>query len=49
VTPPSTKDKDGKAVKGKAYDYGCPACRKETLFGGGQTPSKIEQGAKRST
>ncbi len=49
VTPPSTKDKDGKAVKGKAYEYGCPACRKEALFGGGQAPLKIEQGAKRST
>ncbi len=29
VTPPSTKGPDGKAVRGKAYDYGCPACRKE--------------------
>jgi DNA topoisomerase-1 len=32
VTPHSTKDKDGKTVKGKAYEYGCPACRKEGLF-----------------
>jgi DNA topoisomerase I len=29
VTPPSTKDKDGKAIKGKAFEYGCPACKKE--------------------
>ncbi|CAJ37410.1 DNA topoisomerase I [Methanocella arvoryzae] len=29
VTPPSTKGPDGKAVRGKAYDFGCPACRKE--------------------
>ncbi len=32
VTPPSTKDKDGKAIKGKAYDYGCPACKKEAPY-----------------
>lgn len=32
VTPPSTKDKDGKTIKGKAYEYGCPACRKEASF-----------------
>jgi len=29
VIPPAAKDKDGKAIKGKAYEYGCPACRKE--------------------
>lgn len=29
VTPPSTRGPDGKAVRGKAYDFGCPACRKE--------------------
>jgi DNA topoisomerase-1 len=29
VTPPSTKGPDGKAVKAKAYEFGCPACRKE--------------------
>lgn len=32
VTPLSTKGKDGKAVKGKAIEYGCPACRKETAY-----------------
>jgi DNA topoisomerase-1 len=31
VTPPSTKGRDGKAVKGKAYEYGCPACKKEAF------------------
>lgn len=29
VTPPSTRGPDGKSVKGKAADWGCPACRKE--------------------
>jgi DNA topoisomerase-1 len=29
VTPPSTAMADGKKVRGKAVDFGCPACRKE--------------------
>jgi DNA topoisomerase-1 len=29
VTPPSTAMADGKKVKAKAYEYGCPACKKE--------------------
>ena len=32
VTPPSVIDSAGKKVKGKAYDYGCPACRKEAFL-----------------
>jgi DNA topoisomerase-1 len=30
VTPPSVTSSDGKKVKGKAVEYGCPACRKES-------------------
>jgi DNA topoisomerase-1 len=46
VTPPSTKDKDGKAVKGKAYEYGCPACRKESYYlaQGSSVPTKTRTG-----
>ncbi|HMK47757.1 MAG TPA: DNA topoisomerase I, partial [Methanocella sp.] len=29
VIPHSTKGPDGKVIKGKPNDYGCPACRKE--------------------
>ncbi|MCD1293740.1 DNA topoisomerase I [Methanocella sp. CWC-04] len=29
ATPPSTKDREGKTVRGKSYTYGCPACKKE--------------------
>ncbi|OPY29402.1 MAG: Reverse gyrase 1 [Methanocella sp. PtaU1.Bin125] len=29
VTPPAVMMADGKKVKGKAYEYGCPACKKE--------------------
>jgi DNA topoisomerase-1 len=32
ATPPPTKDKDGKTIRGKAYEYGCPACKKEALY-----------------
>ncbi len=32
VTPPSIIDSEGKKVKGKAYEYGCPACQKEVFF-----------------
>lgn len=32
ATPPSTKDKSGKTVRSKAYDYGCPACKKESAY-----------------
>ncbi|MDI6897602.1 DNA topoisomerase I [Methanocella conradii] len=32
VTPPSSRDKDGKTIKGKAYEYGCPACKKEAFY-----------------
>ncbi|HUL62731.1 MAG TPA: DNA topoisomerase I, partial [Methanocella sp.] len=31
VTPPSTARADGKKVKGRAYEYGCPACKREGL------------------
>ena len=29
VTPPSAKGPDGKKVRAKSYNYGCPACRRE--------------------
>jgi DNA topoisomerase-1 len=29
VTPPSEKSADGKKVRGKAVEFGCPACRRE--------------------
>jgi DNA topoisomerase-1 len=30
VTPPSTASADGKKVRGKAVEFGCPACKKES-------------------
>jgi DNA topoisomerase-1 len=32
VTPPSIIDSAGNKVKGKAYDFGCPACKKESAY-----------------
>ena len=32
VTPPSTKDKDGKTVKGKAYEYRLPRLQERSAF-----------------
>jgi DNA topoisomerase-1 len=32
VTPPSVIDSAGNKVKGKAYDFGCPACKKEGAY-----------------
>jgi DNA topoisomerase-1 len=30
VTPPSVTTSDGNKIKGKAYEFGCPACKKES-------------------
>ena len=37
VTPPTVIDSAGNKVKGKAYDFGCPACRKEDAYAGTAT------------
>jgi DNA topoisomerase-1 len=40
VTPPSVMMSDGKKVKGKAYEYGCPVCKKEGVPAIGQNAVK---------
>lgn len=40
ATPPSTKTSDGKTIRGKAYEYGCPACKKEASYTANATGNK---------
>jgi DNA topoisomerase-1 len=46
VTPPSATGPDGKKVKGKAVEYGCPACKREgpaTTAGRGKATEAFAQ------